>query len=97
MVRHFVCWTLKEEARANKAALAAELREKFHALLGVVDGLTAIELGENYNGGAYDLALLCTFTTRETEQGYQNHPAHLAIKAIVQQNTCGRASVDYEL
>ena len=38
MVRHFVCWTLKEEARANKAALAAELREKFHALLGVVDG-----------------------------------------------------------
>ena len=97
MVRHFVCWTLKEEARANKAALAAELREKFHALLGVVDGLTAIELGENYNGGEFDLALLCEFTSREAERGYQNHPAHLAIKSIVHENTCGRACVDYEL
>lgn len=97
MVKHIVCWKLKEEAKKNKEALAADLAARFHALLGVVDGLTAIEVGENYNGGEYDLALLCEFVSREAEQAYQSHPAHLAIKAIVHENVCGRAAIDYEL
>lgn len=97
MVKHIVCWKLKKEAKERQAALAADLGARFHALLGVVDGLTAIELGENYNGGEYDLALLCEFVSREAEQAYQSHPAHLAIKAIVHENVCGRAAVDYEL
>lgn len=97
MVKHIVCWKLKKEAKERQAALAADLGARFHALLGVVDGLTAIELGENYNGGEYDLALLCEFVSREAEQVYQSHPAHLAIKAIVHENVCGRAAVDYEL
>ena len=97
MVKHFVCWKLTEGAKKRQTELAADLAARFHALLGVVDGLTAIELGENYNGGEYDLALLCEFVSREAERGYQNHPAHLAIKAIVHENVCGRACVDYEL
>lgn len=97
MVKHIVYWKLKEEAKARQEALVADLSARFHALLGVVDGLTAIELGQNYNGGEFDLALLCEFTTREAEKGYQSHPAHLAIKEIVQQNICDRAAVDYEL
>ena len=97
MVKHIVRWKLTEAAKARQAELAADLGARFHALLGVVEGLTAIELGENYNGGEFDLALLCEFTSREAERGYQNHPAHLAIKSIVHENTCGRACVDYEL
>ena len=97
MVKHIVCWKLKKEAKERQAALAADLGARIHALLGVVDGLTAIELGENYNGGEYDLALLCEFVSREAERAYQSHPAHLAIKAIVHENVCGRAAVDYEL
>ena len=57
MVKHFVCWKLTEDAKKRQTELAADLAARFHALLGVVDGLTAIELGENYNGGEYDLAL----------------------------------------
>lgn len=97
MVKHIVCWKLKEEAKAHQKTLAKDLAARFHALLGVVDGLTGIELGENYNGGDYDLVLLCELTSREAEKGYQSHPDHLAIKEIIQQNICDRVAVDYEL
>ena len=97
MVKHIVCWKLNEAGKAHQEALYADLSARFHALLGVVDVLTAIEVGQNYNGGEFDLVLLCEFTTREAEKAYQSHPAHLAIKEIVHQNVCGRAAVDYEL
>ena len=97
MFKHIVCWKLNEAGKAHQEALYADLSARFHALLGVVDGLTAIEVGQNYNGGEFDLVLLCEFTTREAEKAYQSHPAHLAIKEIVHQNVCGRAAVDYEL
>ena len=97
MVKHIVCWKLNEAGKAHQEALYADLAARFHALLGVVDGLSAIEVGQNYNGGEFDLVLLCEFTTREAEKAYQSHPAHLAIKEIVHQNVCGRAAVDYEL
>lgn len=97
MVRHLVLWTLKPEKKAETAGIAADLSKKFHALLGVVDGLEAIELGQNYNGGDFDLVLNCTFATREAEKTYQTHPAHLAVKSEIQALVCGRTSADYDL
>lgn len=97
MVRHLVLWTLKPEEKERADEIAAELGKKFGALLGVVDGLEAVELGRNYNGGAYDLVLSCTFSTKEAERAYQSHPGHLAIKQIVHGLVCARTSADYEL
>lgn len=97
MVKHIVFWQLKEEEAPRAAAIAGDLRALFQALLGVVEGLEAIELGENYNNGPYQLALYCAFSSRQAEQAYQTHPAHLAIKQIVHTLVCGRAAVDYEV
>ena len=97
MVKHIVCWKLNDAGKAHQEALFSDLSARFHALPGVVDGLTAIEVGQNYNGGEFDLVLLCEFTTREAEKAYQTHPAHVAVKEIVQQNVRGRVAVDYEL
>ena len=97
MVKHIVLWTLKEEEKGNIDAIAADLSQKFKALLGVVDGLTAIELGKDYKGNDYNLALYCEFTDRDAEAAYQTHPAHVAIKKIVGTLTCGRAAADYEV
>ena len=97
MIKHIVFWKLNEEAkRNNPQGLAEDLRGRFKALLGLVEGLSAIELGVNYNGGEYDMALVCDFDSRESLDAYQTHPAHLAIKERVHQAVCGRACVDYE-
>ena len=96
MVKHLIFWTLKPEKKAEAAEVAAMLDAKFKALLGAMDGLTEIEVGQNYNGGGFDLALNCTFTSREAEKGYQNHPGHIAIKEIVHTLIDGRECVDYE-
>ncbi|MVB09844.1 Stress responsive A/B Barrel Domain protein [Caprobacter fermentans] len=97
MIRHLVFWTLKPEEKDRVNEIAADLRHKFQALLGTVDGLEAIELGQNYNGGDFDLVLNCTFSTKEAERAYQTHPAHLAIKSVVHTLVCARASADYEI
>ena len=97
MVKHIVFWTLSDAEKSHAQEHAELLRGKFKALLGVVDGLEAIEVGVNYNGGEFDLALDCTFTTREAEAAYQKHPGNLAIKKIVHSIVAGRACIDYEI
>lgn len=97
MVKHIVMWTLKEEVKKDADRIIDNLQKRFHALLGVVDGLTAIEVGKNYNGGKFDLVLYCEFTTKETQDSYQTHPAHVAIKSVVQELVCDRECVDYEI
>lgn len=97
MVKHIVLWTLTEEAKKNIDAVADDLQTRFKALLGVVDGLQAIEIGRNYNGGNFDIVLYCEFATKEAQEKYQNHPAHLAVKKIVHLVVCGRECVDYEI
>ena len=97
MVKHIVFWKLNEEAKKNNPqGLIEDLRGRFKALVGLVEGLSSIELGANYNGNEFDVALVCEFTSMEAEAAYQNHPAHLAIKERVHQAVCGRACVDYE-
>ncbi len=98
VVKHIILWKLKEEAKgANLQKNVDLLQGKFKALLGVVDGLTAIEVGINYNGGPADIALYCEFESKEAEVGYQSHPDHIAIKAIVKDLVCERNCIDYEI
>jgi len=97
MIKHIVLWTLTDEAKKESNKIVADLNKRFTALLGVVDGLTAIEVGHNYNGGMFDLALYCEFTTKEAQDQYQTHPAHLAIKKTVHELVYGRECIDYEI
>lgn len=97
MVKHIVLWTLTEDAKKSINTVAEDLQKRFKALLGVVDGLNAIEVGRNYNGGNFDLILNCEFTTKEAQGKYQNHPAHLVIKKVVHSVVCDRNCVDYEI
>ncbi len=97
MVKHIVLWQLTDESKKNADKIVADLNKRFKALVGVVDGLTAIEVGHNYNGGKFDLMLYCEFTTREAQDKYQTHPAHVAIKESVHSLVCGRECIDYEI
>ncbi|HEX2985454.1 MAG TPA: Dabb family protein [Caproiciproducens sp.] len=97
MVKHLVLWSLTEGAKKDGDKIIADLNRRFKALLGVVDGLTAIEVGKNYNGGKFDLVLYCEFTSKEAQEKYQTHPAHIAIKNDVHTLVSGRECVDYEI
>lgn len=96
MVKHIVLWKLSDEGKKEGATKIVDLLQvKFKALLGVVDGLKAVEVGENYNGGEYDIVLYTEFDSKEAEKSYQTHPAHLEIKKVVHSYVNGRACVDY--
>lgn len=97
MVKHIVFWTLKDEYRADAEKIARELRGRFEQMLGQAEGMTAVEVGANYNGGGYDLALYAEFTDREAQDAYQVFPAHLEVKKYVHSLVCARECVDYEL
>ena len=43
------------------------------------------------------LVLYSVFTSWQALQGYQEHPAHLAIKDVVHPLVCARQCCDYEL
>jgi hypothetical protein len=97
MVKHIVLWTLKDETKKDADKIVADLSKRFKALLGVVDGLTAIEIGRNFTPGNFDIALYCELTTKEALDAYQTHPAHVAIKEIIHTLVCARECADYEI
>ena len=97
MVKHIVMWELNAEAKKDINNIASDLQKRFKSLLGVVDGLKAIEVSKNYNGGKFDIVLFCDFDTKDAQDKYQTHPAHLAIKEVVHELTCDRDCVDCEI
>lgn len=98
MIRHIVMWKLTDEAKSsNLQGFVADLQSKFKALLGLVDGLAEIELGFTYTSSDYPLVLCCKFDSKEALEGYQVHPAHLAIKDCIKKNTSARIAADYEV
>lgn len=99
MIRHIVMWKLTDEAKNNNLqGLVADLKSKFKALMGLVEGLLEIELGLTYDSASeYSLVLCCKFESKEALDGYQIHPAHLAIKDCIKKNTSARIAADYEI
>ena len=96
MVRHIVFWKLKDEAAGGtKSENAARIKAGLEALVGVVPGLIAAEVGENVNGGEYDACLVSTFESPETLKAYDSHPAHLKVRAFVKEVRLSRTSVDF--
>ena len=94
MVKHIIFWELNDGVDAQAAA--ADLRERFKGLMGVVDGLISIEVGVP-KGDKPRLVLYSEFTSWEALDGYQVHPDHIAIKSVVHAIVCGRQCCDYEI
>jgi len=93
MVTHIVFWKLKEE---NHKENAAEIKRCIEALVGVIPGLIEAQVGCNFNGGEYDLALVSKLESKEALQAYDTHPAHEKVRAFVRGVVQGRAAVDFE-
>ena len=93
MVKHIVLYTLKEGVDKDQAV--AVVKEQLEPLVGVIPGLTHMEIRRAYNG--MDYALYSEFESREALANYAGHPAHLAAKEHFWGFLDTRVCADYEV
>lgn len=95
MVKHIVCFKLKDSSLEEK--------EKVRALLlsmqGRVPSAKKIEVGIDFLGSerSYDVILMVDLENREALDTYQNDPYHVnTVKTYMHQARSGSVAVDYE-
>jgi hypothetical protein len=99
MVKHIVCFKLKDHAEgATKAENARMLKARIEAMRGAIPGMLELEVGLNFepSDAAYDLVLFATFASRAALDAYQQHPAHLAVVDVLRRVRDQRIVVDWE-
>ena len=94
MVKHIVIYTLKEGV--DKEAAVEIIRSQLEPLVGVIPGLTHMEIRATYQGGM-DYALYSEFESKEALKNYTTHPAHLAAKEHFWHFLNTRVAADYEV
>ena len=94
MVKHIVIYTLKEGV--NKPEAVEIIRSVLEPLVGVIPGLSHLEIRAAYQGGM-DYALYSEFESKEALENYVNHPAHLAAKEHFWHFLDSRVCADYEV
>jgi len=94
MVKHIVLYTLKEGV--NKEEAVSIIKAQLEPLVGVIPGLTHMEIRMAYQGGM-DYALYSEFESKEALANYASHPAHLAAKEHFWHFLDSRTCADYEV
>ena len=93
MVKHSVVYTLKEGV--NKPEAIEIIRSQLEPLVGVIPGLTHMEIRATSQGGM-DYALYSEFESREALEAYAVHPLHLEAKEHFHHLLATRVAADYE-
>ena len=100
MIKHIVCWRLKnrENPEAREAAAAA-IKQRIEAMRGRIPGLVHIEGGGDISATAdsCDVVLYAELESREALAGYQGHPAHEEFKSFLGGRLSDRYLIDYEV
>ena len=96
---HIVMWRLNGATADAKNQQAADIVEAFEQTRDSIPGLLRMEVGRNIHDGQddWDIALYMAFESRQHLEGYQSHPAHLAIKQLVGPMRLSRGQVDFQL
>ena len=94
MIKHIVVYTLKEGV--NKPEAIEIVRSQLEPLVGVIPGLTHMEIRATYQGGM-DYALYSEFESKEALAAYQTDPLHVAAATYVRSIVCDRACADFEI
>lgn len=101
MIKHIVCWKLKESALGrNRKENAEVMKNKLNELKDNIKEIKEMEIGINIEGlydGNWDLVLSTTFETTEDLEIYQNHAEHEKVKQFVKEVRSERACVDFKI
>lgn len=96
MVKHIVCFKLKDSTDSEKKAA----KEMLLSMVGKVDMIKEIEVGTDFLGSArsYDVFLSVTVESREALEAYQNDEYHVGVvKKYIGEHTAGAVAIDYEI
>src|SRR5687767_15058983 len=100
MIVHIVFWKLHEIGPNGKTKEenAREMQRRFAGLMGVIPGLTKIEVGFDllHTGDSVDVCLYTEFESMAALDAYQPHPAHKEIIAFLKDARYERRVIDYE-
>lgn len=96
MVKHIVCFKLKD----NSPAAKKEAKERLLSMRGKVGVAKDIEVGTDFLGSerSYDVILQVTLENRQALDEYQNDPYHCSyVKTYMHEKRSSSVSVDYEI
>ena len=100
MIKHIVCWTLKENAEGcNKKENLQKVKLALENLKDKISGILFLEVGENFDpsADAFDISLIIEFKNKESLKIYQEHPEHLNVIRFLRKVRNKRIVVDYEI
>ena len=94
MVRHIVLYFLKDKSEQNRRKTV----ETLLSMKGKIPCLKDIEAGTDFLSShrSCDIALVCTFDSREALNEYAVHPLHLPVKEYMSAVVEKSVSCDYE-
>lgn len=97
MIHHIVLWRLNGENAGQRLEQAGKIKAALDALNGHIPGLRRLEVGIDMSGAEHsaDIALYSEFEDAEALAGYQRHPEHLRVAALVSEAARERRVVDY--
>lgn len=97
MIKHIVMWKVKGSTPEEKSEGVHRIQAAFHGLVGVIPGLTALEVGADVSRIDYacDVVLYTEFDSQEALDSYASHPDHLRIKRELGDVRIARHQVDY--
>lgn len=100
MIKHIVCWKLKDEHNGlSKNEMALSIKNQLEALNGKIEGLIQLEVGIDFlhSPESADLVLYSEFTDKAALDYYQQHPLHKAVMPYIADARNERRVVDYEI
>ncbi len=100
MVKHQIMWTLKDEySGVQIESIKAGIKEGLEGLKGQIPGLLEIKVyTEPLPSSNCDVMLDSLFVDQAALEGYQKHPAHVAVATSkVRPYTAARTCMDYEV
>lgn len=100
MIRHIVMWRLKSRlAEGERSEVDTRLEKNLASLRAVVPGLLQAWTGWNEveAADASDLVLYTEFSSWDALRGYEIHPMHDELRAIIGPLRSERRVVDFEV
>jgi hypothetical protein len=100
MIKHIVCWRLKDrDNRDTREATASAIKQRIEAMRGRIPGLLHIEGGVDISrtSDSCDIVLYAELESAAALAGYHVHPAHEEFKAFIGGRRSERYLIDYEV